>query len=76
MYAEVAGCGASSDAHNMVIPSPDPEPATAAMQQALADARVEPADLQGLAVEQALADDIHGRAPGPRAKAAASGFRH
>jgi 3-oxoacyl-[acyl-carrier-protein] synthase II len=44
-YAEVAGCGASSDAHNMVIPSPDPEPATLAMQQALADAGVEPADV-------------------------------
>jgi 3-oxoacyl-[acyl-carrier-protein] synthase II len=41
-YAEVAGCGASSDAHNMVIPSPDPEPAMAAMRQALADACVEP----------------------------------
>jgi 3-oxoacyl-[acyl-carrier-protein] synthase II len=45
VYAEVAGCGASSDAHNMVIPSPDPEPATAAMQQALADAGVEAADI-------------------------------
>jgi 3-oxoacyl-[acyl-carrier-protein] synthase II len=43
VYAEVAGCGASSDAHNMVIPSPDPGPATAAMRQALAEARVEPA---------------------------------
>jgi 3-oxoacyl-[acyl-carrier-protein] synthase II len=42
VYAEVAGCGASSDAHNMVIPSPDPEPATAAMRQALADAGVAP----------------------------------
>ncbi len=42
VYAEVAGCGASSDAHHMVIPSPDPEPATAAMRQALADARVDP----------------------------------
>jgi 3-oxoacyl-[acyl-carrier-protein] synthase II len=41
-YAAVAGCGASSDAHNMVIPSPDPEPAIAAMRQALADAQVEP----------------------------------
>jgi 3-oxoacyl-[acyl-carrier-protein] synthase II len=41
-YAEVAGCGASSDAHNMVIPSPDPEPAKAAMQQALADAKTAP----------------------------------
>jgi 3-oxoacyl-[acyl-carrier-protein] synthase II len=29
----------------MVIPSPDPEPATAAMQQALADAGVEAADI-------------------------------
>jgi 3-oxoacyl-[acyl-carrier-protein] synthase II len=42
VYAEVAGCGSSSDAHNMVIPSPDPEPATAAMRQALADAGVPP----------------------------------
>jgi 3-oxoacyl-[acyl-carrier-protein] synthase II len=41
-YAEVAGCGASCDAHNMVIPSPDAEPATAAMRQALADAGVRP----------------------------------
>jgi 3-oxoacyl-[acyl-carrier-protein] synthase II len=42
-YAAVAGFGASSDAHNMVIPSPDPGPATAAMRQALADAGVAPA---------------------------------
>jgi 3-oxoacyl-[acyl-carrier-protein] synthase II len=42
VYAEVAGCGASSDAHNMVIPSPHPEPAMAAMQRAFADARIEP----------------------------------
>jgi 3-oxoacyl-[acyl-carrier-protein] synthase II len=45
VYAEVAGCGASSDAHNMVIPSPNPEPATLAMRQALSDARVNPADV-------------------------------
>jgi 3-oxoacyl-[acyl-carrier-protein] synthase II len=44
-YARVAGCGASSDAHNMVIPSPDPGPATAAMRQALADARLNPGDV-------------------------------
>jgi 3-oxoacyl-[acyl-carrier-protein] synthase II len=44
-YAEVAGCGSSSDAYNMVIPSPDPGPATAAMRQALADAGVEPAEV-------------------------------
>jgi 3-oxoacyl-[acyl-carrier-protein] synthase II len=42
VYAEVAGFGASSDAHNMVIPSPHPEPATAAMRQALDDAGVCP----------------------------------
>jgi 3-oxoacyl-[acyl-carrier-protein] synthase II len=41
-YAEVAGCGASSDAHNMVIPSPNPAPAIAAMRAALADAHVNP----------------------------------
>jgi 3-oxoacyl-[acyl-carrier-protein] synthase II len=42
LYGRVAGCGASSDAHNMVIPSPDPGPATAAMRAALADARLDP----------------------------------
>ena len=41
-YAEVAGCGSSSDAHHYVIPSPDPAPAASAMRRALADARVEP----------------------------------
>jgi 3-oxoacyl-[acyl-carrier-protein] synthase II len=44
-YAEVAGCGASSDAHNMVIPSPDPGPAIAAMRGALADAGVNPGEV-------------------------------
>jgi 3-oxoacyl-[acyl-carrier-protein] synthase II len=48
VYAEVAGCGSSSDAHNMVIPSPNPEPATAAIRQALADARVNPGDVDYL----------------------------
>jgi 3-oxoacyl-[acyl-carrier-protein] synthase II len=42
-YGQVAGFGASSDAHNMVIPSPDPGPATTAMRRALADAQVDPA---------------------------------
>jgi 3-oxoacyl-[acyl-carrier-protein] synthase II len=41
-YAEVAGCGSSSDAYHHVIPSPDPTHAAAAMRRALADARVEP----------------------------------
>jgi 3-oxoacyl-[acyl-carrier-protein] synthase II len=44
-YAEVAGCGASSDAHHLVIPSPDPAPAADAMRRALSDARLEPAEV-------------------------------
>src|SRR5205823_11005525 len=44
-YAEVAGHGASSDAHNMVVPSPDPGPAIVAMRQALADAGAHPSDV-------------------------------
>jgi 3-oxoacyl-[acyl-carrier-protein] synthase II len=42
VYGRIAGCGASSDAHNMVIPSPDPRPAQEAVRQALAEARVTP----------------------------------
>ncbi|MSU77075.1 MAG: beta-ketoacyl-[acyl-carrier-protein] synthase family protein [Gemmataceae bacterium] len=45
LYAEVAGCGASSDAYHMVIPSPDPVPAIQAMRQALIDAQLDPADI-------------------------------
>ncbi len=44
-YAEVAGCGSSSDAHHHVIPSPDPAPAAAAVRRALLDARIEPGDV-------------------------------
>jgi 3-oxoacyl-[acyl-carrier-protein] synthase II len=44
-YAEVAGFGASSDAAHMVIPSENPVPAAAAMQVALASARVEPHEI-------------------------------
>lgn len=42
VYACLAGCGASSDAFNMVIPSSDPKPAIAAVDRALGDARVPP----------------------------------
>lgn len=45
IYARVAGCGASSDAFHMVIPSQDPEPAIFAMRQALADADLAPAQI-------------------------------
>ena len=44
-YAQVAGCGASSDAHHPVIPSPHPGPAVAAMRRALAEARVTPENI-------------------------------
>jgi 3-oxoacyl-[acyl-carrier-protein] synthase II len=44
-YAQVAGCGSSSDAHHHVIPSPDPAPAVAAMRRALDDARVAPGEV-------------------------------
>jgi 3-oxoacyl-[acyl-carrier-protein] synthase II len=45
VYAEVAGYGAKSDAFNMVIPSPHPEPAIAAVRAALEDAGCEPAEV-------------------------------
>lgn len=70
-YALVAGCGASSDAHNMVIPSPDPAPAQAAMRAALADARVAPESVdyvnahatstaRGDAAEARVLEDVFG----------------
>jgi 3-oxoacyl-[acyl-carrier-protein] synthase II len=41
-YAEISGCGSSSDAHHHVIPSPNPAPAISAVRRALADARMNP----------------------------------
>jgi 3-oxoacyl-[acyl-carrier-protein] synthase II len=45
VYAEVAGCGARSEAYNMVIPSPDPGPAAEAMRQAMTDAEIDSDDV-------------------------------
>jgi 3-oxoacyl-[acyl-carrier-protein] synthase II len=45
VYASVAGCGASSDAYNMVMPSPNPAPAIRAVRGALAEARIAAADI-------------------------------
>lgn len=42
VHAEIAGCGASSDAHHHVIPSPDPSHASHAIRLALEDAGVVP----------------------------------
>jgi 3-oxoacyl-[acyl-carrier-protein] synthase II len=44
-YAQVAGYGGSSDAFHMVIPNTDPGPGIAAMQSALADAKMDPSDV-------------------------------
>ena len=44
-YAEIAGCGSSSDAHHLVIPSPDPAWAGNAVQKALADAQIRPEEV-------------------------------
>ena len=43
--AEVASVGLSSDAHHLVIPNPDPTHAIEALQQALAEAEVNPEDV-------------------------------
>jgi 3-oxoacyl-[acyl-carrier-protein] synthase II len=45
IYAEVAGFGATSDAFHMIIPSSEPAPAAAAMRAALADAEIEPREV-------------------------------
>ena len=44
-YAEIAGCGSSSDAHHHVIPCPDPRQASNAVQRALTDAAVAPEEV-------------------------------
>ena len=44
-YANVAGFGATSDAHHMVIPCPEPQQGIAAMKQALNDAQVAPNEI-------------------------------
>lgn len=45
VYAAVAGFGATSDAYNMVIPCPEPDQSANAIRQALADARLDPAEV-------------------------------
>lgn len=47
-YAELAGFGSTSDAAHMVIPSTDPQPASRAIRQALADAQVNPEEVDYL----------------------------
>ncbi len=44
-YADVAGFGATSDAHHMVIPCPEPQQGIAAMRLALSDAQIQPKEI-------------------------------
>ena len=44
-YAEVSGFGATSDAHHMVIPCPEPKQGIEAMRLALDDAGIVPGDI-------------------------------
>ncbi len=46
IYAEVLGAGATADAYNITAPHPDGRGAIRAMQLALRDARLNPADVQ------------------------------
>ena len=45
IFAEIAGFGATSDASHMIIPSDDPRPAAGAMRAALADAGIQPSEV-------------------------------
>lgn len=46
IYAEMLGCGATADAHNITAPHPDGAGAARAMLFALKDARLNPEDIQ------------------------------
>ncbi|MFC1706916.1 beta-ketoacyl-ACP synthase II, partial [Planctomycetota bacterium] len=46
VYAELAGCGMTDDAHHVTAPLPDGAGAAAAMQKALQDAALAPEDIQ------------------------------
>jgi 3-oxoacyl-[acyl-carrier-protein] synthase II len=45
IYAEIAGSGSTADAHHITAPAPDGAGAVLCMEQALADARMVPADI-------------------------------
>src|SRR5205823_1213655 len=46
IYAELLGCGATSDAYHITAPDPEGKGAARAMQVALRDARIDPPDVQ------------------------------
>ena len=48
IYAEVVGAGSSNDAYNMITPDPEAEGVAAMMSRAIADADIEPDDVDYL----------------------------
>jgi 3-oxoacyl-[acyl-carrier-protein] synthase II len=46
IYAELLGCGATSDAYHITAPDPEGKGAARAMQVAMRDARIDPPDVQ------------------------------
>src|SRR5260370_23434001 len=48
VYAEIAGCGLTNDAHHMTAPRPDGRHAIRAMRLALEDARVLPDEIEAI----------------------------
>ena len=48
IYAEVVGAGSSNDAYNMITPDPEAEGVAAMMSRAIADANIEPSDVDYL----------------------------
>ena len=67
IYAEMVGYGKSSDAYHMVQPDPDARGVTLAMQRALRDAGLEPADVDYINAHATSTDlgDIGGDAGDP-----------
>ncbi len=48
IYAEVVGAGSSNDAYNMITPDPEAEGVAAMMSRAIADANIQPSDVEYL----------------------------
>ncbi len=60
IYAEVAGIGMTADAHHITLPAPGGEGAVRSMRAALADAGMQPTDVQYI--------NAHGTSTGPNDK--------